>query len=75
MFIAGNCPGCEKKIDHANLESITIGDKLSGPLHRGISMICPSCKTVLGVAFDPIAIKADTVDEILEGLGHKRKRK
>ncbi len=75
MVTTGACPKCERKVSHANLDQITLGDKITGPLHRGVSMICPNCKTVLGVAFDPIALKADIVDEVLEGLGHKRRKR
>jgi len=70
----GKCPGCGVVISHVELDSITAGNKLVGPLHRAISYRCPSCRVVLSVEIDPIALKRDTVDEILEALGKPRRR-
>ncbi len=75
MVSLGKCPSCQRMTDHADLESITIGNKLTGPLYNGVSMICPICKTVLGVAFDPYSLKSDTVDDLLEALGQPRRKR
>lgn len=73
MFGHGKCPKCEKSLDHVDIDAISAGDKMSGPLHHAISYVCPFCKTILGVAIDPISLKVDTVREILQGLGVKPK--
>ena len=75
MIGNGKCPKCEKPVDHADFQPIPVGDRSFGPLHRGVSIVCPACKTVLGVSIDPISLKEDTVDEVLEALGHKRKQR
>jgi hypothetical protein len=34
----------------------------------GLGLSCPSCQTLLSVAIDPIAVKADTVNEVVARL-------
>jgi hypothetical protein len=69
MINTGKCPKCDKRIDHLDLDTITMGDRLAGPQWRGISAVCPYCKAIVGAAIDPIAIKTDIVKEVLRGLG------
>jgi hypothetical protein len=45
-----------------------------GRIYRGFTILCPKCHAILGGGFDPIAIKADTANEILKALGAKRGR-
>jgi hypothetical protein len=71
MFNSGKCPKCEKRIDHLDMDSITIGNKLSGPLYRGVSVVCPDCKAIVGAAIDPRSLREDIVNDILAGLGAK----
>jgi len=75
MFGHGKCPKCEMPVDHADAEAISVGDRMYGPLYRGISIVCPHCQTILSVAFDPISQKVDIVGDVLEGLGHPRERR
>lgn len=75
MFGHGKCPKCDRRIDHAELDEISVGDKTRGPLHRGVSVVCPYCQTILGATIDPISLKADLMDEILEALGKPRRRR
>ena len=74
MFRHGKCPKCEKDIDHADVDDITAGNKFPGPKYRGVSLVCPNYKTILGVSIDPMALKAETVREILEGMSVKPKK-
>jgi len=69
MFGHGKCPKCEAPISHLEIDSITWGDKLNGPIFRAISGCCPKCKTVVGAAIDPTSQKNDIVSEVLAGLG------
>ena len=35
---------------------------------RCVSYCCPYCNTVLGVQIDPVALKADTINELVAAL-------
>jgi hypothetical protein len=62
------CPNCNKPILHVIRQEITASE-LFAQKWRAISYCCPLCDVVLSVGIDPIALKADTVAEILEVLG------
>lgn len=64
----GKCPKCEQVIFQAEVEPITV-QQLLGPSWNGASFLCPHCRTVLSVGMDPVALKTDIVDDILEALG------
>jgi len=62
----GKCPGCAKGITSVNLEPISVR---GGPLTwEAVSYLCPECHTILSVGMDPVALKTETVSEILETL-------
>ncbi len=69
----GKCPTCGKVVNHVTIDRITAGDKIVGPLHKAVSLKCQSCKTVLGVSFDPEAARQGIVDKLLEALGRGHK--
>lgn len=71
----GQCPKCDKPVEHMEMGAITIGDKFRGPLHHGISYVCPHCKAILGAAIDPIGLANDTVRQVLEALGARPKKR
>lgn len=65
----GKCPKCEKILSFVNFNPI---DAKNGPQSwKAVSYNCPYCYSVLSVTIDPIALKADTVNEILKGLGRR----
>ena len=65
----GKCPKCEKTLSYVNIDAI---DAKDGPRSwKAVSYNCPYCSSVLSVAIDPLALKADTVNEILKGLGRR----
>ncbi len=35
----------------------------------GLAIVCPFCDVLLSVAIDPIAVKTDTVNEVVQRLG------
>jgi len=63
----GKCPKCKKTVSNVTIEDIKmyVGREARW---RGISYLCQSCKTVLGVQMDPIALKADIVAELVRAL-------
>ena len=74
MIPMGECPKCGDIVRHAHFDEIDIAQSpgVAGPTYRGYTVICPKCQTVLGAGFDPIAIKADTIRDILKALGVKK---
>lgn len=71
MIPTGKCPKCGEVVRRALFDEIDVSQSpgVGGPTYRGYTVLCPSCKTVLGAGFDPLALKADTVREILTALG------
>jgi len=61
------CPKCEKPVTSVTIDSVDVATGTR--TYKGVSYTCPSCHCVLSVAIDPVALKADTVSEILKALG------
>lgn len=62
------CHHCDTSLSSLTLETVSIKTK-KGRGWKGIAYCCPYCDAVLSVAIDPIALKSDTVGEVLRGLG------
>ena len=60
------CPKCSAAILSVNVREIPI--RAIRTEWVGVSYSCPSCDVLLSVGIDPIALKSDTVDEILDRL-------
>jgi len=50
----GTCPKCENLVSTARLEAVTIDG----------GYVCPSCSCVLGIGIDPVALKAELLDDL-----------
>ena len=76
MIPTGKCPKCEKVPSGIFIEDITIRQQfsMSGGLN-GVSYLCNHCKTILGVAMDPVDLKADIVRDVCQALGVTPKKK
>jgi hypothetical protein len=73
MLRTGKCPKCEKVLQSVKLEQIDVSvNPLTGPTWNGASYVCPHCGAILSVGLDPVALKADTVKEVLKGLGKRQ---
>ena len=67
--MAGTCPKCDSSVTHLVLETLLIkGRPRDAPSYNGVSFLCPSCDCVLGAGFDPLAVKNDIVEEMMERL-------
>jgi hypothetical protein len=63
----GKCPKCAATVARLAIERIDITEKHT-PEWRGISLVCPSCSTVLGAAIDPVDLKNFVVEEVVHKL-------
>ena len=61
---SGTCPKCGTIITTVRVEDVDVIVNLQ-KRWKGITYCCPSCNGVLSVAIDPVALKTDTVEEIL----------
>ena len=64
------CPKCSIAITTIDYSEIPINAGFSGKL-RGVAYACPNCHSILGASIDPIALKDETVREVLAALGRK----
>jgi hypothetical protein len=64
-----NCPKCGEQILAVDGEQVPI--IAGGTSWRGVAYSCQTCGMLLGFVTDPIAIKTDIVDEILDRLGDR----
>jgi len=64
---AGKCPKCESPIRDLAIERVNVSANEKTEW-RGITLLCPSCSVVLGVAIDPIDIKNFVVEEVVHKL-------
>jgi hypothetical protein len=61
---SGECPKCARTIDRVVFEEINAEQRPRGNAWIALSVLCPSCRAVLGVQIDPIALKADVLAEV-----------
>ncbi len=66
----GSCPKCEKPLMRVTIEDVEVS-AIAGRALRGLNYLCPTCHAVVSVGIDPIALKADIVNEILQALGKR----
>jgi hypothetical protein len=60
---------CEKLVGSVNANEITVNSGTHSWV--GTTYNCAFCFTVLSVAIDPVALKTDTVDEVVRALTNK----
>lgn len=63
----GTCPSCKKIVRGVEADGIDISVNLM-PQWKGVAYHCQSCRAVLGVEIDPVALKADILAEIKQLL-------
>ena len=57
----GLCPKCSTPVTHVNITEVG-ASSFTGKQWRGISYDCPSCRGILSVQIDPVALKTDTIE-------------
>jgi len=70
MINTGTCPKCDKVVTSVSIEDVDVRVGFE-TRWRGISYVCPSCKAVLGVAIDPVALKTDIISGVVKELRGK----
>jgi hypothetical protein len=72
MINNGLCPNtaCGKRLSNVSVEDIDISHGFSRTW-RGVSYVCPHCKTILGIGIDPVALKTDTINGVVKALRGK----
>lgn len=63
----GKCPKCAATVARLAIERVDITEEHT-PEWRGISLVCPTCSTVLGAAIDPVDLKNFVVEEVVQKL-------
>lgn len=64
------CPSCGTSIGTPTMQGVTTG-AFMGTQWKCIAFCCPSCDVVLSVQIDPVALKTDTVNAVLQALKAK----
>lgn len=65
----GKCPNnaCGQVLQNLVIEAVSLKD---GPRNwKGASFVCPACKTIISASIDPIALRAELIQEIRKALG------
>lgn len=67
----GTCPKCSSIITKVHVEYMSVHEGFT-PAWKGVSFVCPLCHAILGVGIDPVALKAETVQDIVGALLKKK---
>jgi hypothetical protein len=67
MINTGICPKCETTVRNVVIEDVDVHVGFT-PSWKGISYLCPSCRAVLSVAIDPVALKSDIINGVVNRL-------
>lgn len=63
----GKCPKCEKNLTRVNGKYLEVWIGIDRKL-RGLSFTCPHCDSIVSVQVDPIALKTDTINGVVDKL-------
>lgn len=67
MINTGKCPKCDSIVTRVEVDAVDVTVNWQSAW-KGVAYHCPSCHAVLGVGIDPVALKSDTVNEVVEQL-------
>lgn len=71
--MAGKCPKCGKWVDHVGSFELLAGEPLQDKRHA-LAYTCPFCQTILGCQLDPITLRADMVEQVVDELFKRLQR-
>jgi hypothetical protein len=58
----GKCPKCDTVIPNVIIEPIEVHEKINQLNRGGVSYLCPSCNTILGISIDPILLSNELLN-------------
>jgi hypothetical protein len=64
----GKCPSCEQLLAELIVDAHITGRVHAGKKLRCINFLCPNCNTVVGSQMDPVPVKTETVDLLMQKL-------
>jgi hypothetical protein len=64
----GKCPSCKELLAELVVDAHITGRIHSGKSLRCINFLCPYCNTVVGSQMDPVPVKTETVDLLMQKL-------
>jgi hypothetical protein len=68
MFHSGKCPECKTTVGNLAVEEVTASAGIGSTQWRGLTLLCLSCRTVLGASLDPVALQTDLANSIARKL-------
>lgn len=66
--MSSKCPKCEKVLVGLNLESCVASVPFGGGQYNAIMLSCPYCSAVVSAQIDPIALRTDIVNMVVNKL-------
>lgn len=64
----GKCPSCGKMVTRLKMDTLEAKVGIAGEGYLAVSYLCPWCNVILGAGLDPVALKTDTVNGVVEKL-------
>jgi len=64
----GKCPSCEHLLAELIIDAHITGRVHAGKSLRCINFLCPNCNTVVGSQMDPVPVKTETVELLMQKL-------
>jgi hypothetical protein len=68
----GKCPNCKELLAELIVDTLITGKVHIGKSMRCINFLCSNCSTVVGSQVDPVSVKTDTVDLLLQKLRYAK---
>ena len=65
----GKCPKCENVMASVYIQAVTAKIPFQTDSYKAVSYQCPSCRTVLSVEVDFLALKGDIAKAVKKELG------
>lgn len=70
MMSTGKCPKCERVLSEVQVEDVPLKVGMS-PAWASIMMVCPACRTCLGVAINPLVLNRNLVADVTTAVVQK----